>query len=1209
MTRIPSIRTHLGGRSSSALAFGLALLTGLCACSPGSRSDTNDSSLLGSGVNQADRDGVTNLAQTGVQTIVIPGPEGGPFPDGRRTYALPNPSNHRVRWFLESEENWLDADATSGEIDARSRTEITISVNQAIAAGLPVGDYPADIVYRDQANPGGVPYRRFVLSVQAPPPIDARLAVTPLEDFHTTGVAGQSVQQLEMTYTLSNVGDRPLDYLVDSDQDWVLISPGDTGTLDANTSVDITLTLAAEVWQDFPAGNHLAAVDFENNTNGDGNTTRTVRVELTNGGGQQDNRVSDGVQVLYTFEEMSGGVVHDLSGVQPALDLSVDGSSSGSPQWQPGSMILDGNVLLATSGSAQRLSQSIQQSNQLTIEAWIDPLHLSQSGPARILTLSDGANERNFTLGQGMWGSNPMDTFNVRLRSSATDLDGMPLVTTDAGSAETDLQHVVYTRGTNGAVSFFINGELVKTGSVGGDLGNWDSNFRLGVGNEFDADRPWLGSVHLLAVFDRALSESEIDQNFAAGPQDQGAGRLAITPDFDFYVSVDADGAISQTSMTYTLSNVGDEALSWSASQVSSWLTLPGATSGTLAAGQTADVLVRVDEDEAVAMAPGYYSAQVDFVNTTNDFGSSSRDILLSVQDGSGGPGGAVQMDYFEKSSGSLDYMGVQITRSQGSQHLWAPGSPAQEFPGGWVTPGTYTLGLNPGRIHGKFDGVHTGVTRSGDQMVGVVIHKDLTWGGWSNWSYTGHPDCAFENWGTSKTITLQPGDTVHVGYGTPVPMLWGTRQGSDGVVFYCVESEPQPRGGLWGTGYLGFDGELWNTLRERVIQSAQATETSTEYYNWGPEDGTMPAVLPSDLGQMPGDLENQQSVTIGRWLMNRGFHRIKNGPNSINMQEFDRLFRYFFQNIQTWGSWGEDVTAMDFMSHGIPRYAPYFIQNSVLPALVAAVALEYDPSYEPMYRILSDLAQRVDMNLSHGSCYSHGNADSEGGLSAHRDDNSFTQWQWYTIGATDMTAKASHRMGVWAPCYWARVLLRYPQTSVQAVTLSSVGPRFTNPDGTPGAWEGHEWSEDGAGPGWHLFYAQVEMRGAQWLWFSGLERDSQLVRFARRSILADDGYGSYYSNWTADRFVGEPRHPHGQIQGGSPSLGWDAVSGNGFHHYRVYRASHTGGGFSVLADNVASNSFQDTTADEGTGYTYRVCAVRSDGECSSLSDPVSITP
>ena len=41
---------------------------------------------------------------------------------------------------------------------------------------------------------------------------------------------------------------------------------------------------------------------------------------------------------------------------------------------------------------------------------------------------------------------------------------------------------------------------------------------QFAVGNEIDLMRPWLGVMHLVAVYDRALAPDEVAQNFAAGP-------------------------------------------------------------------------------------------------------------------------------------------------------------------------------------------------------------------------------------------------------------------------------------------------------------------------------------------------------------------------------------------------------------------------------------------------------------------------------------------------------------------------------------------------------------------------------------------------------------------------------------------------------------------------------------------------------------------
>ena len=45
----------------------------------------------------------------------------------------------------------------------------------------------------------------------------------------------------------------------------------------------------------------------------------------------------------------------------------------------------------------------------------------------------------------------------------------------------------------------------------------WDANFPFQIANEATLDRPWLGRIYLVAVFNRALSLAEIGNNFRSG--------------------------------------------------------------------------------------------------------------------------------------------------------------------------------------------------------------------------------------------------------------------------------------------------------------------------------------------------------------------------------------------------------------------------------------------------------------------------------------------------------------------------------------------------------------------------------------------------------------------------------------------------------------------------------------------------------------------
>jgi hypothetical protein len=214
-------------------------------------------------------------------------------------------------------------------------------------------------------------------------------------------------------------------------------------------------------------------------------------------------------QVLYTFEEGKGKTVHDVSDVGKPLNLIVKDEKAVS--WVPGGLAINKPTLVATSGFATKLIEAAKASNEITIEAWVKPADDTRGGPARIVTLSKNIRERNFTLGQDG------NRYDVRLRTTETDKNGNPSLKTPAGSLTTELSHVVYTRDSWGVARIYINGVERVSGTVGGDF-DWDDDCRFGLANEFTSrDRTWLGELHLVAIYSRALKPDEVSQNFEAG--------------------------------------------------------------------------------------------------------------------------------------------------------------------------------------------------------------------------------------------------------------------------------------------------------------------------------------------------------------------------------------------------------------------------------------------------------------------------------------------------------------------------------------------------------------------------------------------------------------------------------------------------------------------------------------------------------------------
>ncbi len=232
--------------------------------------------------------------------------------------------------------------------------------------------------------------------------------------------------------------------------------------------------------------------------------------------GSNETRVETGLQAIYTFTEGEGNTIHDVSGVGAALDLTINDPTA--VTWSNDSLSLNSSTTLSSGGPATKLIDAIQGSQELTLEAWVTPANTTQDGPARIVSMSGSATERNLTLGQGLWGNDPSDLYNVRLRTSNTDNNGLSgVISSTAGSLTAALTHVVYTRDVVGQTKLYLNGVEVEETFIEGDFAGWDSTMALLLGNETTGDRPWLGTYHLVAFYNRALSLQEVADNYGAG--------------------------------------------------------------------------------------------------------------------------------------------------------------------------------------------------------------------------------------------------------------------------------------------------------------------------------------------------------------------------------------------------------------------------------------------------------------------------------------------------------------------------------------------------------------------------------------------------------------------------------------------------------------------------------------------------------------------
>ena len=142
--------------------------------------------------------------------------------------------------------------------------------------------------------------------------------------------------------------------------------------------------------------------------------------------------------------------------------------------------------------------EAASAAEMLEIALVIRPLSATQSGPARILTMSRDAHMRNLTLAQ------EDDDLVLRLRTADTDLNGLlggePFarvhdVFDGAGWVAIDLRirprQLTITVDGRPALAAALPPAVVRT---------WHASFDLALGNETTCDRPWLGEIRTAAL-------------------------------------------------------------------------------------------------------------------------------------------------------------------------------------------------------------------------------------------------------------------------------------------------------------------------------------------------------------------------------------------------------------------------------------------------------------------------------------------------------------------------------------------------------------------------------------------------------------------------------------------------------------------------------------------------------------------------------------
>lgn len=222
-------------------------------------------------------------------------------------------------------------------------------------------------------------------------------------------------------------------------------------------------------------------------------------------------RFESDIIALYQFKTGEGRIAYDTSGISPAANLTLTGDVTWLGSW--GLSFINGKAQASTANS-KKLHDLITSTGEFSVEAWLTPNNVVQKGPARIISYSAGDNDRNFTLGQSQY------NYDFMLRSEQSTTNGEPALSTPDNDEvlQATLQHVVITYTATEGRKIYVNGNLIEaTDENIAPLATWDDSFALLLGKEASNNHVWQGDIRLLAIYNRALTDVQVYQNYDVG--------------------------------------------------------------------------------------------------------------------------------------------------------------------------------------------------------------------------------------------------------------------------------------------------------------------------------------------------------------------------------------------------------------------------------------------------------------------------------------------------------------------------------------------------------------------------------------------------------------------------------------------------------------------------------------------------------------------
>jgi hypothetical protein len=484
--------------------------------------------------------------------------------------------------------NWLTPSSTSGNVSS-SGTAVTFTVN-ANANSFVVGTYSSTITFTNLDSTLGTQTLTATLTVNPP-----ALQVTPTTNIAATGTQGGPFSPPSFSYTIS-VASGSVNYSITNVPNW--LTPSSTSGTASSSGTTVTFTVNSNA-NSLTSNTYVNSINFNNTTNGQGNTTRVATLTLNAPPVLQvtpaTNMVASGTQ----------GGAFSPSSFQYQLSASagsVNYSISGVPNWLTAS---------STSGTASPSASTVT----FTVNANASGLAAGTYGPI-IITFT------NSDTGQGT------QTRTATLTVNAPVLQVTPTgnIVVAGNQGALALSSFPYQLSANaGTVNYSISGvpSWLSPSSTSGNVSSSGTVVTFTVNATADSLAP--GTYGPTAITftntDTGVGTQTRTATLTVNPP-----ALQVTPATGSTASGTQGGPFSPSSFKYALS-VATGSVNYSIT-TPSWLTA-SSTSGTVTT--SAKTITFTINSKGRSLGPSTYTDNIGFNNTTNGQGNTTRVATLIV--------------------------------------------------------------------------------------------------------------------------------------------------------------------------------------------------------------------------------------------------------------------------------------------------------------------------------------------------------------------------------------------------------------------------------------------------------------------------------------------------------------------------------------------------------------------------------------------------